>query len=369
MTTQEMHNQVNLGLQSIDSQRFDDFQPEEIDIALNNAQIRWVKQVYDNISPEKPDGFEVNEKRIAQLSSLVTYTKPITPKAFKQFDINPNTKSVPQPENLLYQVGTLFRYKYLLSNANLSKVVTGPTPEYIVKLNLQGFIDQISNFNNVQINVVTASSTTSIIKTPIPTGVSTEDKASFIGWLMSRTSNNNNYLHINAGNIEIYYERYRDEYISQGLIFVVSSDVTGIEITNSIVTTSASTGTVANSQDYVVTTNADTQNQLTGKFYSHDDIEDALVHSFKKPSLRFKRFPYTVKDRRIIIYDNAQFDISNVILKFIRKPNIISLSLKQDCELPAVMHDEIVQMAVYELMQKSTNPGVQLQADFLTRTE
>lgn len=369
MTVQEMHNQVRMGLQSIDASRFDDFLSEEIDIVLNNAQIRWVKQVYDNISPEKPDGFEVNEKRIAQLSSLVTYTPPLTPKALAQFSTTTNVKYVDQPENLLYQVGTLFQYRYIKGDGVLQKVLVGPKAQHVVKLDLQNFIDQVSNFDNVQLNVVTATSTTQIIRNKVPSNVSVQDKASFIGWLMARTSNANTYLHLSDLNLEIYYERYREEYISEGLIFVCPDTVLSIEITNGVITESGAASAVFNSADYTISSNATTEGLGTGKFYTHDDIEDALTHSFKKPSLKYGRFLYTIKNRKAVLYDNGDFNVSKVILKFIRKPNIISLSLKQDCELPSYTHDEIVQMAVYELMQKTSNPGTQLQAEFLTRTE
>ena len=366
MTAQEMHNQVNLGLQSLDSNRFDDFLPEEIDIALNNAQLRWVKQVYDNISPHKRDGFEVNEKRVAQLSSLVTYTEPITPFSVKDFEQEKNIKRIPQPQNLLYQIGTRFKHNSINWTTSLTKTLVNPAAVKIAELDFKTFFDAIPDFNGVEITITTTSGDQSFIKTPVPEGVI--DKDLFVAWLQSRLSENNKPLHTESS-VELYYEKYRDVYLSGGLVFVGDSTFTSVEIARGATTQTASAVATTYPEDFTVTSNGTVNKVSVGKFYTHDDIEDALKHSFKSPSLLYSRIPYVIKDRNIVLYDSNFFNVTSGIIKFIRKPNIISLSLKQDCELPVFVHDEIVQMAVYELMQKSNNPGSQSQAEFLTRTE
>lgn len=70
MKVSEMHLQMNITLDKLDSEAFSEILPEEKDIYLNNAQLDLIKLRYglNNIYQK---GFEQNQKRVDDLKNLV----------------------------------------------------------------------------------------------------------------------------------------------------------------------------------------------------------------------------------------------------------------------------------------------------------
>lgn len=71
MTAEEMHTEVNLRTQKINSNVNDDFLPQEIDVYLNRAVDEFISKRWNPESNELQDGFEQNQKRIDDLRELV----------------------------------------------------------------------------------------------------------------------------------------------------------------------------------------------------------------------------------------------------------------------------------------------------------
>ncbi|GAH17195.1 unnamed protein product, partial [marine sediment metagenome] len=70
MTLAEMHIQFKLGLDKTDSLNYPNFEPEEIDLWLDNAQGRFVKTRY--VHNNKSETFEETQKRTDDLRTIVT---------------------------------------------------------------------------------------------------------------------------------------------------------------------------------------------------------------------------------------------------------------------------------------------------------
>jgi hypothetical protein len=70
MTVEEMHYEVKLKLNKIDSQNYENLIVPEIDWYLNEAQDLFIKQRY-GISNSKRKGFEASQKRIDDLREIV----------------------------------------------------------------------------------------------------------------------------------------------------------------------------------------------------------------------------------------------------------------------------------------------------------
>ena len=70
MTLAEMHIEFKLGLDKTDSLNYPNFEPEEIDLWLNNAQGRFVKTRY--VHNSKSETFEETQKRTDDLRTIVT---------------------------------------------------------------------------------------------------------------------------------------------------------------------------------------------------------------------------------------------------------------------------------------------------------
>lgn len=70
MTVSQMHTAFKFGLDKLDSVNYPNFLPEEIDLLLNQAQIRFIKQRY-GINNPKRTSFEETEKRTEDLKEVV----------------------------------------------------------------------------------------------------------------------------------------------------------------------------------------------------------------------------------------------------------------------------------------------------------
>jgi len=86
MDVQEMHYEVKLKLNKVDSQDYENLIVPEIDWYLNEAQNIFIKQRY-GISNSKRKGFETSQKRIDDLRELVV-KGTIIPFATSLADIN-----------------------------------------------------------------------------------------------------------------------------------------------------------------------------------------------------------------------------------------------------------------------------------------
>lgn len=71
MTIADAHIQLNLRIDKIDSNAYDQLQPEEIDVYLNLAQRRFVKERFEPRSNAHQVGFEQTVKRIEDLRHLL----------------------------------------------------------------------------------------------------------------------------------------------------------------------------------------------------------------------------------------------------------------------------------------------------------
>lgn len=76
MTVTEMHNIFRLLLDRVEANFYKNILPEEIDIFLNDAQERFIKQRYGGNNP-KGTSFEETEKRIDDLRTIVVPNIPL----------------------------------------------------------------------------------------------------------------------------------------------------------------------------------------------------------------------------------------------------------------------------------------------------
>ena len=73
MTISEAHRAFRFGLDKMDGLNAPNFLPEEIDLLLNQAQERFIKQRYDNTNVKRT-GFEQDEKRTEDLKEILEST-------------------------------------------------------------------------------------------------------------------------------------------------------------------------------------------------------------------------------------------------------------------------------------------------------
>ena len=70
MNIADAHRAFRFGLDKMDGLNAPNFLPEEIDLLLNQAQERFIKQRYDNTNVKRT-GFEQDEKRTEDLKDIL----------------------------------------------------------------------------------------------------------------------------------------------------------------------------------------------------------------------------------------------------------------------------------------------------------
>jgi len=97
MTVSEMHRSFRFGMDKMDSLNYPNFRTEEIDLLLNQAQERYVKQRYGGNNPTKTS-FEEVQKRTEDLKELIRDTL-IIPNANAVTNITSNSVFVQLPSD------------------------------------------------------------------------------------------------------------------------------------------------------------------------------------------------------------------------------------------------------------------------------
>lgn len=90
MTSTEMHTAFKFGMDKLATLNYPNFLPEEIDLLLNQAQDRYVKQRY-GLTNVKRQSFEETQKRTEDLKSIVRAVS-LAPLAYATDNIDTNAR-------------------------------------------------------------------------------------------------------------------------------------------------------------------------------------------------------------------------------------------------------------------------------------
>jgi hypothetical protein len=110
MTIQVMHDIFKFEMDKLDSLNYPNFLEEEIDLLLNQAQERFVKQRYGTTNAKK-ESYEETQKRIEDLKNI-TINAILTPLANASDNIDPNASFVNLPSDHWFIVQERVKVSY-----------------------------------------------------------------------------------------------------------------------------------------------------------------------------------------------------------------------------------------------------------------
>lgn len=102
MNIAQAHQEFKFRLDKMDALNYPNFLPEEIDLVLNNAQERFIKQRY-GVNNIKRQSFEETQKRTEDLKN-VTINAVLTPLAYASDNIDLNARFLTLPTNHWFTV-------------------------------------------------------------------------------------------------------------------------------------------------------------------------------------------------------------------------------------------------------------------------
>lgn len=327
MLVQEMHIGVNQWLQKINAKETDSFKPHEIDWALNEECLRFIKQRTSTNSDPKKQGFQRTQKRYDDIEELITSS--ILPCYVKDNDsvfsfLPQNYFRLINDRSILKDLcGASLSTLNPVSSTKKVCVVPFPSPPEITAP-YYTFL-QIKRQDNAQILFDINDYTTTA------SGLSSKEQSYYVLNLILEKINTN----FNPS-LEVRWETFNGIYYPNCLIFITEEiSFTGINLTTLKNYPYSSTDLIL--QKYNLTNTKEKPNRLT-------NTEDLYVLLNSVFGTTVSESPISSLERgKIIVHHNQKFILSFVNIQYIRKPRKIDLFLNQSCELNPNVHEEIVE--------------------------
>lgn len=346
MLIQELHLQVLQRLQEVGSYKRSKFRSEEIDLALNKAMYRLLEEGVEN-------QFQDSQINLSHVSALIHKNKiseVIQPQTTdKQYEENlaaPNAYSVIPPD-LYWLING--RVEAISDPLNCSTAPTLAKTDYYEYVAVVPWPTESTPY--FASTSVTSSVRGSLYTSPTAISAGFNDpKAKFVivGDILDT-------CYRLSPTLQVYWERYRDTYYENSLIFVGSTSIGTITLTsNSQV--SAVTQTLGTYRAYnralISALASKTIHLIPVRANKEAELYPTLKNSYYKSNLKEVVMDQTMD--YFIFYPERSFIVTRFYYDYIRKPKTISLILNQGCELASTAHPKVVDLAV-EILKLDTN--------------
>jgi hypothetical protein len=367
MNVLEMHLAIQQGVDKINSLQADMLLPEEIDLMLNTAQIKFINTKYGK-NNAMGKGFEQTQKRIDDLRTLVTeYEGSTTYKEQISSDHWVDTFKLP------------IDYMYLVSQRSDVKIDNCEPVEWSLQnsQSINYFTVSMHDFVMNNSNGTSTSFVSNINMLADPSNPLLGDQNFWTNngtWNYPSDSDSVrlDILSINVPGVQVFWEQYGELTVPGSFIFIVdavnqytwfnwdmsiTNAVSGSNLQTALLGTDSLgnvlTSAYAQYEDSTYGGKRDVQGGSTisavNKYVQHDDIYTLLEDPFN--TTKHTKPITTIRGSYIDIYTNAIFIIDKVKITYIRKPTEISLNLSTNCELPDHAHQEVVDMAVSSILE------------------
>lgn len=333
MNIKEMHVSVGVEMNKINAALFENILPEEIDFAINTNILRFIKQRYGADSNLKRKGFEMSQKRIDDIRTLVVpnYTnRTYIPNNYDPY-VNEKVEFF-LPGDYMFAVNS--RFSTAENDCGRFDPTSSTQTIRYTSINISGG-SLWSEFGIV-------NGTYSLTFTSDADNYNkTEDLTYMSRVILQRLRDQYNF-----SEYEFYWERYMDIY-NQNCIIVVNKSVTNWQLKTSTSGGYSVLPEVTFTKSYY-TNSASVFS--SGKLVQEDDILAMQADPFNKTVSDFALY-YITNNKLNIFIERNLFVVTNAILSYIRTPRTVSYYLNQDCDLPEHTHPEIISMTVDYLLE------------------
>lgn len=338
MTTQEMHIEIDLYLQKINSQSTKNILPQEKDWFLNNAVIDYLQQKMYPTSNVKKLGFEDTAKRVEDIKDLIRTSK-------RYIQVNNRGESfITFPSDYFGYIrfdGNM--HKNCIVNNLISSTITQYKNTFKLVL-LEG------NLTTFDITILKDGVSTSLFSlSDLPNGyINSSESFSKQGIFIIKALKvllNKKIKKVLSPDTELYWEKEGNTYNPLCFTIVSNTPFTNINITI-ITNTSSSVTTLTTSHSVNIYSN---ERSLKSKIRVVDDefLTDIENSSLSKS---MANSPVSVI-REDCLYLSKMSDAiyENVNITYICNPNLIDLLLNSDLNVSDKVAKEIVKLTCIRL--------------------
>lgn len=354
MTPREIHIAIDLGLQKAGSFAYDNIKDEFKDYAFNRMGDAYIIEKTTRSIDSKQSGFEDNINRLSTIRELVTEAN---------LTVLNQTSQKRQYSLLPYDYMSFIEaYGETVSSCDSSAISfnSSTVVEYISIVPFRksdfGLTPPSPPFANTRVFKVINTTPVEIFDfSDFSTGLSSIDE---IFTVINKILNDVN----RQTDLKVYWEHYRESYYPDSFIFVSNSSAylnqaMRIEYTNSLSTTS--NFTITNYTKYNVATTAPViERDSFCRLVSNEEAYHLLQNPFGTTS---NESPLIVLNNyKLDIFINKRFLLKGLVLKYVRKPQRLSLPLNQSYGLQDERAlEKIIDMTVEYLAATIESQGYQ----------
>ena len=336
MTVNDMHIAIDLELNKVNSNLYDIILPQEKDYFLNRAQERFIKQRYSPLSNAKGRGFEMSQKRIDDLRSLVipNYYDKVYQLPTNDFDYTTKGRFY-FPDD--YWFLTSNRSKVYYNSCGSITQSTATQSFYVALVTIPdaettyaSFFIEVDGVNLFNVSLY-----------PEIANYTTEDKSLLINLILTELSATN----------WSFYSSFKE----------LTADLIGVKTSSGSITV----GFGESETEYNTATKTYTYFTGTGgsdlvvpnRFLQQDDVYIVQQDPFNKTSVSDGPICIISDNSIDVFFEPNVFIVKEIAISYIRKPNLINLEQNQSCELAEHTHAEIVRDCVNLLLENfEANP-------------
>jgi hypothetical protein len=345
MTIDEQHVGVEFGFQKVASSQYDSLLPEEIDLALNVAQLRFIKSRLANQRSQAP-GFVNSQRHFDDIRELVVKNKklPTTLVVVSDANYEPNL------------VAAVLPYDYLFLVADRSEVVSdgrAAPKRTTVDINSYEHVTVLEQAAYTTLTVqytynVGGQSVTALLfdidTTSLKGGLVSPERFELIRLLLEK-------LNSNPYGLTFYWEVYGDLLKPSSLI-AISERTSGVVTITTELGSKTSTLTTRKLKRYTDLSGKLVVNRLTNP----EELHLLQRNPFARSS---RRSPISTLSRSKLYTYEDDYLVVNTLIDYLRYPQRLSKSDGLSCELSPHTHQEIVDLAVEYLQLSTSNPDYQ----------
>ena len=348
-----MHISVQQGVDKINSMHSDLILPEEIDLELNKNIQRFTAQKFSFKSNRHQEGFEMSQKRIDDLRTLIVEDSIscfYKGEVFK--NVYADTRTL--PDNYMH----LINVKSLVSLQKCNKFcydIDSTAYRTSTKLVIDLAHCTPAAFPGFQCFITPQYGSGAPIPITLPTSNMVTSAALLVAWLSTPYNWLSGVTITVTGNNEITITLPVSLSNYLGYYHVFDSGTGPASCNNAFSRQPGVYGEKRVPCDDVETSTLVGQN----KFAQHDDIFTLLSDPFNNTTYKYPL--YTIRDNSIDVYSDETFVIDRVKITYLRMPAIVNNvdTTIVSCDLPDHTHHEIVQMTVNSILEGISDPRYQ----------
>jgi hypothetical protein len=346
MTITEMHLNIDLELNKLNSNLYDIILPQEKDYFLNRAQERFIKQRYSPKSNSKKEGFEMSQKRIDDLKALLVpnYYDKCYRLDTTDFDYS-NKLRFYMPDD------------YMFLTSNRSKITYNPCGTIIEGASTESFtlgkitLPNVSDYSLVGFKL----GATVLIAPGALSSFGNQEQTLAVQYIIQLLNSNATFTGANWK----AYSRFKN--IISDIVVKAGTGTLSMTIDGTNYTSISTT-----SYNFNYLTASGTSLTLTNRFAQQDDVYIMQQDPFNKTSSTDGPLVIINSNNIDVFYEPNNFIVNEIAISYLRKPKLMSISINQSCELDEETHAEIVRDCVNLLLENfeadkrlSTSLGVE----------